>query len=125
MELSRNNHTSLLISILQQNNHTVEVYTYPGTYEGAEAAASNHRVIVELEHAQAILRKPEAEGPDGFLREEASAARELARAAAAAPLVQCECVRVQAGAGWPLNRPRAAGWANRPSQYLRGAFSLV
>jgi hypothetical protein len=125
MELWRNNQTSLLISILQQNNHTVEVYTYPGTKEGAEEAASSNRlVIIELEHAHAILRKLEAEGPDGFLREEASAARELARAAAAAPLVQCECVRVHAGAGWPLNRPRAAGWANRPSQYLRGDFSL-
>ncbi len=74
MELSRNNKTSLLISILQQNNHTVEVYTYPGTKEGAEAAAassSNHRVIIELEHAHAILRKLEAKGPDGFLRKEA------------------------------------------------------
>jgi hypothetical protein len=122
MELSRNNQTSLLISILQQNNHTTEVYTYPGAKEGATAgaASSNHRVIIELEHA--ILRKLEAEGANGFLKEEASAARELARAAAAAPLVQCECVRVHAGAGWPLNRPRAAGWANRPSQYLRGAF---
>ncbi|CAM6021677.1 unnamed protein product [Sphagnum balticum] len=87
MELLRNNQTSLLISILQQNNRTVEVYIYPGTKEGAEAAASNHRVIIELEHAHTILRKLEAEGPDGFLREEASAARELARAAAAAPLV--------------------------------------
>jgi hypothetical protein len=94
MELPRNNQTSLLISILQQNNHTVEVSTYPGTKEGAEEAAaaassssSNHRVIIELEHAHAILRKLEAEGADGFLREEASAARELARAAAAAPLV--------------------------------------
>jgi hypothetical protein len=93
MELSRNNQTSLLISILQQNNHTVKVYTYPGTKEGTEAAtaaassSSNHGVIIELEHAHAILRKLEAEGPDGFLREEASAARELARAAAAAPLV--------------------------------------
>jgi hypothetical protein len=90
MELSRNNQTSLLISILQQNNHTVEVYTYPGTKEGAAAASSsssNHRVIIELEHAHAILRKLEAEGLDGFLREEASAARELARAAAEAPLV--------------------------------------
>jgi hypothetical protein len=25
--------------------------------------------------------------------------------------VQCECVRVHAGAGWPLNRAPAAGWA--------------
>ncbi len=58
----------------------------------------------------AIMRKLGAEGPDGFLKEEASAARELARAAAiaAAPLVQCECVRVHTGAGWPLNRPPAA-----------------
>ncbi len=71
------------------------------------------------------MRKLGAEGPDGFLREEAFAARELARAAVATPLVQCECVRVHAGAGWPLNRPLAAGWANRPSQYLRGAFALV
>jgi sugar phosphate isomerase/epimerase len=54
-----------------------------------------------------------------------SAARELARATAAAPLVQCECVRVHAGAGWPLNRPPTADWANRPSQYIRGAFALV
>ncbi len=98
------------------------------TKEGAEAAAaSNHRVIMELEHAHAILWKLGAESPHGFLREEASAARELVRAAAAAaaPLVQCECVRVHAGAGWPLNRPPAAGWANWPSQYLRGAFALV
>jgi hypothetical protein len=99
------------------------------TKEGAEvaAAASNHRVIMELEHVHAILRKLGAEGPDGFLREEASAARELATAAATAagPLVQCECVRVHAGARWPLNRPPAAGWANRPSQYLRGSFALV
>jgi hypothetical protein len=72
----------------------------------------------------AILRKLGAERPNGFLREETSVARELARAPAAAPLVQCECVRVHAGAGWPLNRPPAAGWANRPSQYLRGAFAL-
>jgi hypothetical protein len=41
-------------------------------------------------------------------REEASPARELSRAAAAAPLVQCECVRMHAGVGWPLNRPPAA-----------------
>ncbi len=80
-----------------------------------------------IEHAHAILRKLGAEGPDGFLREEASAARELARgtAAAAAPVMQCECVRVHAGAGWPFNRPPAASWANRPNQYLRGAFALV
>ncbi len=84
-------------------------------------------MIMELEHAHAILRKLGAEGPDGFLREEASVARELARATAVvvAPLVQCECVRVHAGVGWPLNRPPAAGWANRPSQYLCGAFALV
>jgi hypothetical protein len=37
----------------------------------------------------------------------------------------CVCFGVHAGAGWPLNRPPAAGWANRPSQYLRGAFALV
>ncbi len=80
---------------------------------------------MELEHAHGILRKVGAEGPDGFLREKASAARELARAAAAATFVQCECVCVHAGAGWPLNRPPAVGWANRPSQYLRGAFALV
>ncbi|CAK9272785.1 unnamed protein product [Sphagnum jensenii] len=82
---------------------------------------------MELEHMHAILRKLGAEGPDGFLREEVSAARELARAttAAATPLMQCECVRVHTGAGWPLNRPPAADWANRPSQYLHGAFALV
>jgi hypothetical protein len=62
---------------------------------------------MELKHAHAILQNLGAEGPDGFLREEAFAARELARAAAvaAAPLVQCECARVHAGAGWPPNRP--------------------
>jgi len=82
---------------------------------------------MDLEHVHAILRKLGAEGLDGFLRKEASAARELARAAAAAaaPLVQCECFRVHAGARWPLNRPPVVGWANRPSQYLRGAFPLV
>ncbi len=35
---------------------------------------------MELEHAHAILRKLGAEGPDGFLKEEASVAWELARA---------------------------------------------
>ncbi len=114
MELSRNNKTSLLISILQQNNHTVEVYTYPGTKEGAEAAAaaasssSNHRVIIELEHAHAILRKLEAEGPDGFLRKEASAARELARAAAVAPPCRVNvsaCTRVRYGLSTARARP--------------------
>ncbi len=64
-------------------------------------------MIMELEHVHAILRKMGAEGPDGFLREEVSAARELARAAAAAaaPLVQCECAHVHASAGWPPNQP--------------------
>jgi hypothetical protein len=38
---------------------------------------------MELKHADAILRKLGAEGPDGFLREEEFAARELMRAAAA------------------------------------------
>ncbi len=32
---------------------------------------------------------------------------------------------VHAGARWALNHPPAAGWANWPSQYLRGAFALV
>jgi hypothetical protein len=75
---------------------------------------------MELEHAHAILRKLGAEGPDGFLREEASAARELARpaAAAAAPLVQCECVRVHAGAGWPLNRPQPVGPTGLVNTYV-------
>jgi len=50
---------------------------------------------MELEHAHVILRKLAAVRPDGFLREEASVAQELARVAttAAAPLVHCECVR--------------------------------
>jgi len=50
---------------------------------------------MELEHAHAILRKLVAVRSDGFLKEEASVARELARAvaAAAAPLVHYECVR--------------------------------
>ncbi len=44
---------------------------------------------MELEHAYAILRKLGVEGSDGFLREEVSVVRELARAAAIAmaPLV--------------------------------------
>jgi hypothetical protein len=43
----------------------------------------------------AILQKLAAVCPDGFLREEASIARELAKVAAvvAPPLVHCECVR--------------------------------
>ncbi|CAM6008426.1 unnamed protein product [Sphagnum balticum] len=62
---------------------------------------------MELEHVHEILRKLGAKGPDGFLREEASVARELMRATAtaAAPLVQCECARVHVRAGWPPNRP--------------------
>jgi hypothetical protein len=82
---------------------------------------------MEFKHAHAILRKLGVEGPDGFLREEASTAWELARAIAiaVAPLVQCECVRMHAGVGWLLNRPPTTGWANRPSQYLCGAFALV
>jgi len=50
---------------------------------------------MELEHAHAILRKLATVRPDGFLREEASVARELTSvaAAAAAALVHCECVR--------------------------------
>jgi hypothetical protein len=82
---------------------------------------------MELEHAHVILQKLGTEGLDGSLREETSIARELARAAmaTAAPLVQCECVHMHAGAGWPFNRPPVVGWANWPSQYLRGAFALV
>jgi hypothetical protein len=82
---------------------------------------------MELEHAHVILQKLGTEGPYGFLREEVSIARELARAVAAivAPFVQCECVRMHTGAGWPLNHPPVVSWANRPNQYLRGAFALV
>jgi hypothetical protein len=49
---------------------------------------------MELEHAHAILRKLAAIRSDGFLREEASVARELVRATAGAapPLMHCECV---------------------------------
>ncbi len=32
---------------------------------------------------------------------------------------------VHAGVRWALNYSPATGWANRPSQYLRGAFALV
>ncbi len=32
---------------------------------------------------------------------------------------------VHTGARWAFNRPPAAGWANQPSQYLRGTFALV
>jgi hypothetical protein len=54
---------------------------------------------MEFEHAHAILRKLAAVPSDGFLRKEASVVRELARAAAAAatPLVHCECVRYARG----------------------------
>jgi hypothetical protein len=50
---------------------------------------------MELEHAHAILRKLAVVCSDRFMREEASVARELARAevAAAAPFVHYECVR--------------------------------
>jgi hypothetical protein len=32
---------------------------------------------------------------------------------------------VHAGARWALNCQPTTGWANRPNQYLRGAFALV
>jgi hypothetical protein len=66
---------------------------------------------MELEHVHAILRKLAAVRPDEFLREEASVARELARAAAvvATPLVHCECVRRARGCEMG-SQPPARSW---------------
>jgi hypothetical protein len=89
--------------------------------EGIEAATttSNHQLIMELEHAHAILRKLGAKGQDGFLREEAFTARELARVPTAAPLVQCECVRVHAGAdGLSTARSQPVGPINLVNTYV-------
>ncbi len=73
-----------------------------------DRADSGEASFLILTHGHAILRKL---GVEGFMKEEAPTARELVSAIATAPLMQCECVRVHAGAGWPLNRAPAAGWA--------------